>query len=364
MSGTSSLASSMERTDSFYLRNDSYPKMTPLPSPIVRGDSPGPWNRFRSRSFSRPLSRGSSIHKKSESVFVTVSGESVATALAAHAKRQKYHGLAMPVPESTTTRTQHCPVELVAKKVLGEPEVTVIGQTELKREQYLAKATLAQRRSSSNLGSIDSSIFEKPVSSASSISSLECYSPDTRLIRRENLEEFEITEYPSEQKSRLHGLRLLGTGTFSKVILATSEPLISKVVKDDEVYLDPKTLSAVKILESKCAGNQTNDVDRVESALKRELQMLKTLKHPSLIKLRGYNIQSSRALIVLSHYAGGDLFDFASENKELLTPAVIRRIFAETITALVYMHKNNVIHRDVKLESKNSSPRIHSRETN
>ncbi|RPA87688.1 kinase-like protein [Ascobolus immersus RN42] len=348
MSGTSSLASSMDRSDSFYSRNDSYPKMTPLPSPIVRGDSPGPWNRFRSRSFSRPLSRGGSVHKKSESVFVTLTGESVATALAAHAKRQKYHGLAMPLPESTTTRTQNCPVELVAKKVLGDPEVT---DNDLHREKHLARATLAQRRSSSNLGSIDSSIFEKSASSASSVSSVECYSPDTRLIRRENLEEFEITEYPSEEKKKLHGMKLLGTGTFSKVILASSEARTSMIHKDEEVYMDPKRLMAVKILESKCAGSQTTDVDRVESSLKRELGMLKTLNHPSLIKLRGYNIQSTRALIVLSHYAGGDLFDFAKDHRDALTPQVIRRIFAETITALVYMHKNNVVHRDVKLEN-------------
>lgn len=55
------------------------PRMTPLPSPIVYGGSPGPWNRMRSRSVSRPPSRSSlSVHHHGESMFGTSSGEHLA----------------------------------------------------------------------------------------------------------------------------------------------------------------------------------------------------------------------------------------------------------------------------------------------
>ncbi|EPE07813.1 camk protein kinase [Ophiostoma piceae UAMH 11346] len=61
--------------------------VTPLPSPLLSGDSPGPWRRLRSPQTEAPF--GATL-APSESAFVTTNGESISSALAHHAKRKAY----------------------------------------------------------------------------------------------------------------------------------------------------------------------------------------------------------------------------------------------------------------------------------
>ena len=158
---------------------------------------------------------------------------------------------------------------------------------------------------------------------------------------------------------RWREIRKLGEGTFSTVMLATSEVSGGKDSADDpernhrvspmESDLDPKSLVAVKICEHGPAGGA--DEKKIETSLKRELDILKTINHPSLVHLKAINILESRTLLVLGYCAGGDLYDLALTKSELLVPSLIRRIFAELVAAVRYLHSNYIVHRDIKLES-------------
>ena len=172
---------------------------------------------------------------------------------------------------------------------------------------------------------------------------------------------YEATMIRSNRLRRWRAIRQLGKGTFSTVMLATSqdadsEDAVNKVdvtaeaPSQEEQKLDSKTLVAVKICEHGPAGGA--DEQKIEVSLRRELEILKSIEHPSLVHLKAVNIMEQRALLVLNYCAGGDLFDLAVSKLDLLVPDLIRRIFAELVAAVRYLHMQYIVHRDIKLESK------------
>ena len=161
-------------------------------------------------------------------------------------------------------------------------------------------------------------------------------------------------------------IRQLGKGAFSTVMLATSDSLDCQASKASdgseeaerllEKRLNPKHLVAVKICEHGPAGGA--DEQRVETSLKRELELLKSIRHPSLVHLRAVSVTEKRANLVLNYAPGGDLFELASTHAELLNPFLIRRIFAELVDAVACLHEQYIVHRDIKLESRATRPFI------
>ncbi|KAL8957479.1 MAG: hypothetical protein Q9183_006046 [Haloplaca sp. 2 TL-2023] len=148
-------------------------------------------------------------------------------------------------------------------------------------------------------------------------------------------------------------VRQLGQGTFSTVMLATNQNLFTfspnHQTLTDEVQLEPKSLVAVKICDHGPAGGA--DEQKVKVSLKRELEILKTLHHPSLVHLKAVSEDDQRALLILNYCPGGDLFELAQLKHALLIPSLIRRIFAELVAAVRYLHSRYIVHRDIKLES-------------
>ena len=128
--------------------------------------------------------------------------------------------------------------------------------------------------------------------------------------------------------------------------------MLTGMPTEEEQLLDPKGLVAVKICEHGPAGGV--DEKKIEVSLKRELDILKSIEHPSLVHLKAVNIMEQRALLVLNYCAGGDLFELAVSKPEVLVPGLIRRIFAELVAAVQYLHLQFIVHRDIKLESTGS----------
>ena len=213
----------------------------------------------------------------------------------------------------------------------------------LHREQYLAiQRGIATARPltppDSNRGS-KSDELERPTDSLlTKTSSLPCY--EAKSVRSGNMRIW-------------RGLRQLGEGQFSTVMLATSQDIDDDVAIDPvkaEAALDPNALVAVKICNHGPVGGA--DEKSLETSIQRELELMKSIRHPSLVHLKAVGSQDRQTLFVLNYCPGGDLFELASTKLDLLKPSLVRRIFAELVAAVRYLHLQYMVHRDIKLESK------------
>ena len=155
-----------------------------------------------------------------------------------------------------------------------------------------------------------------------------------------NVESYTARTVADDQPRTYRAIEELGVGTFSKVMLAEDV---------DVSRQGPGRLVAVKVIEHGPAGGA--DEERIEVSLKRELEILRAIKHPSLVHLKAFNIMEKRSYLVLNYCPGSDLFAVASECHSLLVPTLIRRIFAELVAAVQYLHSQLIVHRDIKLES-------------
>ncbi|KAH8888808.1 kinase-like protein [Thozetella sp. PMI_491] len=364
--GTASAASSTVPSPIITAMGD----VTPLPSPLLSSDSPGPWKSLR------PTSRDAHIPvpMSPESALVTSTGESIAAAMANQSKRRAYASLASSsgsgesnneVQQSDKPTTQiHTrnrstseyipdPVHLPKRMITVSGSHVKVDTKPMRREPHLSEArglTPVEKPptpppSESSLSAADSTSL---AGSGSSMAS-----------KKSKSEIFEAFGRRDRKRRRWRAIRQLGQGTFSRVMLATSQ--IPSSASDDEessggnsmpspeAQPHRRTLVAVKVCEHGPRGGASED--RIEMSLKRELEIMQSIDHPSLVHLKAWNIEPTRAILVLSYCPGGDLFDVASTHRDSLTPPLLRRIFAELIGAVQYLHERRIVHRDIKLEN-------------
>lgn len=131
-------------------------------------------------------------------------------------------------------------------------------------------------------------------------------------------------------------LRVLGKGTFGKVILC-------KEKKSEKLY-------AIKILKKEVIIQK----DEVAHTLT-ENRVLQRCKHPFLTELT-YSFQTTDRLCFVMEFAiGGDLYYHLNKEvqqfKEGFSESRTRFYGAEIVLALGYLHDNNIVYRDLKLEN-------------
>lgn len=125
--------------------------------------------------------------------------------------------------------------------------------------------------------------------------------------------------------------KTIGEGTFGKVRAGTH------ILTGNRV--------AVKILE-KDRISDVADVERVS----REIHILKLTRHHNIIQLYEI-IETKKLLYLIMEYAdGGELFDYIV-NSSRIGEREACHIFQQIISGIEYIHKLNVVHRDMKPEN-------------
>lgn len=124
----------------------------------------------------------------------------------------------------------------------------------------------------------------------------------------------------------------LGEGEFGKVKLGWK--------KDGSVQV------AIKLIRRESLGSNPSRLPKIY----REISILRELSHPNIVRLHEM-VETDRHIgIILEYASGGELFDYILNHRYLKDHAA-RRLFAQLVSGVGYLHKKGIVHRDLKLEN-------------
>ena len=124
----------------------------------------------------------------------------------------------------------------------------------------------------------------------------------------------------------------LGEGEFGKVKMGWK--------KDSSVQV------AIKLIRKESLQSNSSRLPKIY----REISILRELQHPNIVRLHEF-VETERHMgIILEYASGGELFDYILNHRYLKDPAA-RRLFAQLVSGVGYLHKKGIVHRDLKLEN-------------
>ncbi|KAK5945830.1 hypothetical protein PMZ80_003038 [Knufia obscura] len=124
----------------------------------------------------------------------------------------------------------------------------------------------------------------------------------------------------------------LGEGEFGKVKLGWKKDGSSQV--------------AIKLIRRESVATNPTRLPKIY----REISILKELHHPNIVQLHEM-VETERHIgIILEYASGGELFDYILNQRYLKDPSA-RRLFAQLVSGVGYLHKKGIVHRDLKLEN-------------
>ena len=123
----------------------------------------------------------------------------------------------------------------------------------------------------------------------------------------------------------------LGKGSYAVVKVAFSKKLRRQV--------------AIKIILKKKAPQ-----DYITKFLPREVAVMRQLNHPNIIGLYEAIETSTRIYLIMDMADGGDLLEYIKTNGAI-SESEARRLFRQLIDASDYLHRRDVVHRDLKCEN-------------
>lgn len=126
---------------------------------------------------------------------------------------------------------------------------------------------------------------------------------------------------------------LIGQGSFGSVYLA--------------LHAVTGELMAVKQVALPTVGTADPRKTSMLDALKREIGLLRELKHPNIVQYLGSNSDETHLNIFLEYVPGGSVATMLVNYGPLLEPLVANFV-RQILTGLAYLHSKDIIHRDIK----------------
>lgn len=131
---------------------------------------------------------------------------------------------------------------------------------------------------------------------------------------------------------------------YYKEIAKIGEGAFGKVVKVQHNV--SKVFRAMKIINKRELKLRKEE----EKALITEIDTVKTLDHPNIMKVYEYFNTDDKLYIISEFCSGGELFDVIKESnyiKENVSQYIMKQIFS----AVAFCHQNHIMHRDLKPEN-------------
>ena len=122
--------------------------------------------------------------------------------------------------------------------------------------------------------------------------------------------------------------KILGSGSFGSVYEAKNTIFQNTV--------------AMKVIKK----DPNNEID--EQEIKNEIDILKKLSHPNIVKIYEFFISENHYYIITEYCKEGELFSYIKNKYSERQLAVL---FYQVFSGLWYLHENKILHRDIKLEN-------------
>ncbi|KAI0980059.1 hypothetical protein GJ496_000308 [Pomphorhynchus laevis] len=132
-------------------------------------------------------------------------------------------------------------------------------------------------------------------------------------------------------QNRFEIIRTLGKGTYGKVKLARDRRTNQQV--------------AIKTIRKSRIENP-HDLERMW----REINFMSNLSHPHIIKIKEVYESREKIILVMEYASGGELYEYLNRMKRI-PESEARAIFRQIISAVHFLHKSHIVHRDLKLEN-------------
>ena len=139
-------------------------------------------------------------------------------------------------------------------------------------------------------------------------------------------------KYPNTSLQFYKYGRLIGQGAFGKVNLGLNI-LTGRIV-------------AVKSFNK---NNSELTGDNMKK-IKYETDLMKKLNHPNITKILEMFEDEKYFLIIMEYINGGNLFSFVKKRRKL-SEKTAKFLFRQIILGIKYIHEQNIVHRDIKLEN-------------
>ncbi len=132
---------------------------------------------------------------------------------------------------------------------------------------------------------------------------------------------------------RFRIIRLLGKGGMGAVYYA-HDPVLNRYV-------------AIKQLQVMLTATE-HAADQLRTQFLREAQILAALHHPNLPRVTDYFVDGDMHYLVMDYVEGQSLLDMLQTNRQGFPEDLVMEWADQLLSALEYIHANNVIHRDIK----------------
>ena len=134
----------------------------------------------------------------------------------------------------------------------------------------------------------------------------------------------------------------IGEGAFAKVKLATH------IYTGEKVAI--KILNKEKLMEDNFDDFNNSDNGSDIQKIRKEINILKRLKHKNVIQLYEIMESKSNLYIVMEYCEGKELFDYIVK-KKYLSEIEACSFFQQIIDGVEYLHLSHITHRDLKPEN-------------
>lgn len=129
----------------------------------------------------------------------------------------------------------------------------------------------------------------------------------------------------------------LGTGSSSKVVLACN--------------IDTNEKVAIKIVPRRAADADASTTEaKCDQRVFREAVISSVLNHPHIVRLKSFLYNSTHYFLVFEYVQGRQLYDIIV-GSGALDERHAQRYFRQLLSAIDYIHKNSIVHRDLKIEN-------------